>query len=39
LVIYTLPVGASNVTDYLVYVVTDGKGGAGAAVIAVQIGN
>jgi hypothetical protein len=36
--IYTPPVGASNVTDYFVYVVTDGKGGVGAAVIAVQIG-
>jgi hypothetical protein len=35
---YTPPPGASNVTDYFVYVVTDGKGGVGAAVIAVQIG-
>jgi hypothetical protein len=37
--IYTPPAGASNVTDYFVYVVTDGKGGVGAAVIAVQIGS
>jgi len=36
---YTPPPGASNVTDYFVYVVTDGKGGVGAAVIAVQIGS
>jgi len=36
---YTPPAGASNVTDYFVYVVTDGKGGVGAAVIAVQIGS
>ena len=36
---YTPPIGASNVTDYFVYVVTDGKGGVGAAVIAVQIGS
>ena len=39
MVTYTPPVGASNVTDYFVYVVTDGKGGVGAAVVAVQIGN
>jgi hypothetical protein len=39
MVTYTPPVGASNVTDYFVYVVTDGKGGVGAAVIAVQIGS
>jgi hypothetical protein len=38
MVTYTPPAGASNVTDYFVYVVTDGKGGVGAAVIAVQIG-
>jgi hypothetical protein len=37
--IYTPPAGASNVTDYFVYVVTDGKGGVGAAVIAVEIGS
>jgi len=37
--IYTPPPGVSNVTDYFVYVVTDGKGGVGAAVIAVQIGS
>ncbi len=36
---YTPPPGVSNVTDYFVYVVTDGKGGVGAAVIAVQIGS
>jgi len=36
---YTPPAGASNVTDYFVYVVTDGKGGVGAAVIAVEIGS
>jgi hypothetical protein len=36
---YTPPAGASNVTDYFVYVVSDGKGGVGAAVIAVQIGS
>ena len=36
---YTPPPGASNLTDYFVYVVTDGKGGVGAAVIAVQIGS
>jgi len=36
---YTPPAGASNVTDYFVYVVADGKGGVGAAVIAVQIGS
>jgi hypothetical protein len=35
---YTPPAGANNVTDYFVYVVTDGKGGVGAAVIAVQVG-
>jgi hypothetical protein len=39
LVTYTPPLGASNLTDYFVYVVTDGKGGVGAAVIAVQIGS
>ena len=39
MVTYTPPVGASSVTDYFVYVVTDGKGGVGAAVVAVQIGN
>ena len=38
-VTYTPPVGASNVTDYFVYVVTDGKGGVASAVIAVQIGS
>ena len=37
--IYTPPASASNVIDYFVYVVTDGKGGVGAAVISVQIGN
>ncbi|HMH20085.1 MAG TPA: Ig-like domain-containing protein [Burkholderiales bacterium] len=36
---YTPPVGLSNAADYFVYVVTDGKGGVGAAVIAVQIGD
>jgi Big-like domain-containing protein len=36
---YTPPVGASSVTDYFVYVVADGKGGVGAAVIAVEIGS
>ena len=39
MVTYTPPIGASSVTDYFVYVVTDGKGGVGAAVVAVQIGN
>ncbi|HMH16974.1 MAG TPA: Ig-like domain-containing protein, partial [Burkholderiales bacterium] len=39
MVTYTPPAGANNVTDYFVYVVTDGKGGVGAAVIAVQIGS
>jgi Big-like domain-containing protein len=37
--IYTPPAGASNVTDYFVYVVSDGKGGVGAAVVAVEIGS
>jgi hypothetical protein len=37
-VTYTPPVGASNLTDHFVYVVSDGKGGVGAAVISVQIG-
>ena len=36
---YTPPVGASNLTDYFVYVVSDGKGGVGAAVVAVEIGS
>jgi hypothetical protein len=38
-VTYTPPVGVSDKTDYYVYVTTDGKGGVGAAVITVQIGN
>jgi hypothetical protein len=37
-VTYTPPVGVSNKTDHFVYVVTDGKGGVGTAVISVQIG-
>jgi len=37
-VTYTPPAGVSNKTDYYVYVVTDGKGGVGAAVITVRIG-
>lgn len=39
LVTYTPPVGATNTTDSFVYVVTDGRGGVGAAVISVQIGS
>ncbi len=38
-VTYTPPAGVSNKTDYYVYVATDGKGGVGAAVITVLIGN
>jgi hypothetical protein len=37
-VTYTPPVGVSNKTDHFVYVVTDGKGGVGTAVVSVQIG-
>ncbi len=35
---YISPAGASNVTDYFVYVVTDGNGGVNAAVVTIQIG-
>ena len=38
-VTYTPPAGVCNKTDYYVYVVTDGKGGVGAAVITVLIGS
>jgi hypothetical protein len=37
-VTYTPPPGVSSGTDYFVYVVTDGRGGVGAAVVSVQIG-
>jgi hypothetical protein len=36
-VTYTPPAGVNNKTDYFVYVVTDGKGGVGAAVVTVLI--
>jgi hypothetical protein len=36
-VTYTPPAGATNKSDYFVYVVTDGKGGVNAAVIKVLI--
>jgi hypothetical protein len=39
MVTYTPPHGVSGKTDYFVYVVTDGKGGASAGVITVQIGS
>ncbi len=35
---YTPPVNAGSMTDYFVYVVTDGRGGVNAAVITVQNG-
>jgi hypothetical protein len=37
-VTYTPPAGVASGTDYFVYVVTDGRGGVGAAVITVKIG-
>jgi Big-like domain-containing protein len=37
-VTYTPPAGVTSGTDYFVYVVTDGRGGVGAAVITVKIG-
>lgn len=37
-VTYTPPPGVSSGTDYFVYVVTDRRGGVGAAVVSVQIG-
>ena len=38
-VTYTPPGGLRNATDAFSYVVTDGRGGVGAAVVTVQIGN
>jgi hypothetical protein len=35
---YTPPAGVSNRTDNFVYVVSDGNGGVGAAIVTVQIG-
>ena len=37
-VTYAPPAGVASGTDYFVYVVTDGRGGVGAAVITVNIG-
>ncbi len=37
-VTYTPPPGVSSGTDYFVYVVTDERGGVGAAVVSVRIG-
>jgi hypothetical protein len=34
---YTPPAGLAGAADYFVYAVTDGKGGVGAAVVAVQV--
>jgi hypothetical protein len=36
---YTPPAGVSSGTDDFVYVVDDGKGGVGATVVSVTIGN
>lgn len=38
-VTYSPPPGVSNKTDYYVYIANDGRGGVGAGVITVQIGN
>jgi len=38
-VTYTPPPGVSSGTDSFVYVVTDGRGGVGAAVVSVRIGS
>ena len=37
-VTYTPPAGMTSGTDYFVYVVTDGRGGVGAAVVTVRVG-
>ena len=34
---YTPPAGSASVTDELVYVVTDGRGGVGAGVVTVAL--
>jgi hypothetical protein len=39
IIVVDLTHGHGDLHDHFVYVVTDGKGGVGAAVIAVQIGS